>query len=71
MLEKLGDELQRFSEKIRCLFEVKSCRRGQLEATRTGERNRGHAVMATRGDLKLGANGCRGASWSKECLVAA
>ena len=27
--------------------------------------------MATRGDWKLGANGCRGASWSKECLVAA
>ena len=25
--------------------------------------------MATRGDWKLGANGCRGASWSKECLV--
>ena len=27
--------------------------------------------MATRGDWKLGANGCRGASWSKECSVAA
>ena len=27
--------------------------------------------MATRGDWKLGANDCRGASWSKECLVAA
>ena len=27
--------------------------------------------MTTRGDRKFGANGCRGASWSKECLVAA
>ena len=26
---------------------------------------------ATGGDWKLGANGCRGASWSKECSVAA
>ena len=24
--------------------------------------------MATRGDWKLGANGCRGASWSDECF---
>ena len=30
-----------------------------------------HAVMATRGDWKLGANVCRGASWNKECLIAA
>ena len=26
--------------------------------------------MATRGDWKLGANGCRGASWSEERLGA-
>ena len=31
-----------------------------------GGRNRGHAVMAIRGNWKLGANGCRGASWSEE-----
>ena len=30
-MEKLGDELQRLSEKIRFLFEAKSCRRGRLE----------------------------------------
>ena len=29
-------------------------------------RIRGHDVMATRGDWKLGANGCRGAFWSDE-----
>ena len=28
--------------------------------------DRGHDEMATRGDWKLGANGCRGASWSDE-----
>ena len=71
VLEQQGDKLQCFSEKIRRLFEAKSCRRGRLETTLTGERNRSHAVMATRGDWKLGANGCRGASWSKESLVAA
>ena len=47
----------------------KSSRLERLEVM--GRRNRGHAVMATRGDWESGANGCRGASWSKECLVAA
>ena len=32
-MEKLGDELQRLSEKICCLFEAMSYRRGRLEAT--------------------------------------
>ena len=44
----------------------KSRRRGRLEATGTRGRNRGHGGMATRGDWKLGANGCRRASWSDE-----
>ena len=44
----------------------KSRRRGRLEATGTRGRIRGHGVMATRGDWKLGVNGCRGASWSDE-----
>ena len=42
----------------------KSCRRGRPEATRNRGRDIGHDVMATRGDWKLGANGCRIASWS-------
>ena len=31
-------------------------------------KNGGHAVMPTRGDWKLWANGCRGASWKDECF---
>ena len=45
---------------------IKSRRRERLEATGTRGRNRGHGGMATLGDWKLGANGCRGASWSDE-----
>ena len=80
MLEQLVTSCSIFPEEIRWLHEARPAlccarktnrRRGQLEATRTGGTNRGHAVMANRGDWKLGPNGCRRASWSKECLVAA
>ncbi|CAN0312550.1 unnamed protein product, partial [Ascophyllum nodosum] len=46
--------------------DIKSRRRGRLEPTGTRGRNRGHGVMTTLGDWKLGANGCRGALWSDE-----
>ena len=80
MLDQFGDELQHFSggdplaprSKVSfVLCQKKTRRRGRLEATRTGGTNRDHAAMATRRDWKLGPNGCREASWSKECLVAA
>ena len=69
-----------FLEEIRWPFETrpvlmpcqekKSRRRGLLEATWTWGRNRGHDVMVTWGDWKLGANGCRGTSWSDELFGA-
>ena len=53
-----------------CRAWIKSRRRGRLAATGTRGRIRGHDVMATWGDWKLGANGCRGASWSDESFGA-
>ena len=72
MVEQPGDELQRFSEKIRCLLEARlalnaQCRKKVLPSRVArgfmSRGNGGHVVDD--GSRMSGANGCRGASWSE------
>ena len=75
MLEQLVTNYSVFPEEIRWLYEARPALCCARKSLTVEGGSRLHELEgrteATRGDWKLGTNGCRGASWSKECLVVA